>query len=69
MTVMVSFVTNFFHIIVFTPFPNDILCQAERFSRCQFLKLDENGGNFSKRAENSVGKGKIAWHKLFLLFQ
>ena len=33
------------------------------------FKFDENGRNFSKRVENSVGKGKIARCERFLLFQ
>ena len=32
------------------------------------FKLDENGGNFCKRMENTVGKGEIASYKQFLLF-
>ena len=31
-------------------------------------KFDENGGKFCKGIENTVGKGKIARHKQFLLF-
>ena len=30
--------------------------------------FDENGGNFSKRLENTVGKGEIARYEQFLLF-
>ena len=33
------------------------------------FKFDENGGKFSKRIENTVGKGEIAHHEQFLLFQ
>ena len=32
------------------------------------FKLDENGKKFSKRVENTVGKGEIACYKQFLLF-
>ena len=32
-------------------------------------KFNENGRNFSKRVENTVGKGAIAPYKQFLLFQ
>ena len=32
------------------------------------LKFDENGRKFSKRVENTVGKGEIACDKQFLLF-
>ena len=30
-------------------------------------KLDENGGNFCKRVENTVEKGEIALYEQFLL--
>ena len=33
------------------------------------FKFDENGRNFSKRVENTVGKREIACYKQFLLFQ
>ena len=32
------------------------------------FKCDENGGNFSERVENTVGKGVIARYWQFLLF-
>ena len=32
------------------------------------FNLDENGEKFSKRTENTVGKGEIAHRELFLLF-
>ena len=32
------------------------------------FKLDENGRKFSKRVENTVGKGEIALYEQFLLF-
>ena len=31
-------------------------------------KVNENGGEFSKRVENIVGKGEIARYEQFLLF-
>ena len=30
--------------------------------------FDENGGKFSERVENTVGKGEIARHEQFFLF-
>ena len=33
------------------------------------LKLDENGINFSKQVENTVGKGDIPCYEQFLFFQ
>ena len=32
------------------------------------LRFDEYGGKFSKRVENTVGKGEIALYEQFLLF-
>ena len=32
------------------------------------LKFDENGRNFSKRVENTAGKGEIARYEQFLFF-
>ena len=32
------------------------------------LKFDENTGKFSKRVENTLGKGEIACYEQFLLF-
>ena len=32
------------------------------------FKFDENGGKFSKRVENIVGKGEITHYEQFLLF-
>ena len=32
------------------------------------FKFDENGSEFSKTVENTVGKGEIAPHEEFLLF-
>ena len=50
---------NFLHILAtfcFSPFLNDILCtlpNLKEFSDDNF-KFDENGGEFSKRVENTV---------------
>ena len=43
------------------------LFQTERVCRRQF-QFDENGRKFSKRIENTVGKGEIARYEQFLLF-
>ena len=32
------------------------------------FKVDENGWKFSKRVENTLGKGEVARYKQFLLF-
>ena len=49
---------------ILDPFPNDKLKQ---FADDNF-KFDENGRKFSKRVENTAGKGEIARYKQFLLF-
>ena len=41
--------------------------QFKEFADDNF-KCDENGRKFSKWVENTVGKGKIARYKQFLLF-
>ena len=56
--------------MIFNPFPKR---QISNFSALREFaddnfKLDENGGKFSKRVENTVGKGEIACNKQFLLF-
>ena len=33
-----------------------------------YFKFDKDGGRFSKRLENTVGKGEIARNEQFLLF-
>ena len=43
------------------------LCQIERLADNNF-KLDENGSEFSKWVESTVGKGEIAHYEQFLLF-
>ena len=43
------------------------LFQTERICRQQFW-LCENGRKFSKRVENTAGKGEIARYEQFLLF-
>ena len=44
------------------------LFHTERVCRNNF-KYDENGRKFFKGVENVVGKGEIAHHEQFLLFQ
>ena len=43
------------------------LFQIERFADDNF-EFEENGRKFSKRLENTVGKGEIAHYEQFLLF-
>ena len=56
---------------VLNPFPNNqsyTLSKLKEFADDNF-KYDENGRKFSKRVENTVGKGEIARYKQFLLFR
>ena len=51
-------------------FPNDKFLESSKlkeFANDDF-KFDENGRKFSKRVENTVGKGEIARYEQFLLF-
>ena len=52
------------------PLPDDKI--LDRFNLKQSaddnLKFDENSRKFSKRVENTVGKGEIAHYEQFLLF-
>ena len=43
------------------------LSQTTEFADDNF-ELDGNGRKFSRRVENTVGKGEIARHEQFLLF-
>ena len=52
------------------PFPKQQILDSSKlieFADDNF-EFDENGGNFSKRVENAVGKGEIARYEQFLLF-
>ena len=51
------------------PFPKQQNLDSSKFKALadENLKFDENGRGFSKRVENTVGKGEIARYKQFLL--
>ena len=52
------------------PLPNNKFSDSSKlkvFADYNF-KFDENGRNFSKRVENTVGKGEITRNEQFLLF-
>ena len=54
----------------FLPFPKRhilLTSKLKEFADDNF-KFDENGKKFSKRVENTVGKGEIALYEQFLLF-
>ena len=54
----------------FNPLPDDKILDCSKLK--QFadnnFKFDESSRKFSKRVENTVGKGEIAPYKQFLLF-
>ena len=56
--------------MIFKSFPNGKFLDSSKLKEIadDNFALDENGRKFSKRLENSVGKGEIACHEQFLLF-
>ena len=54
--------------IIFNPFPNDTFLDSSRLKEFadDNFKFGENGTKFSKRLENTVGKGEIAFNQHFL---
>ena len=52
------------------PFPKQQILDSSKLKEFadNNFKFDENGRNFSKRVENTVGKGEIARYEQFLLF-
>ena len=52
------------------PFPNDKFLYSSKLKEFadDNFKFAENGRNFSKLEENTVGKGEIARYEQFLLF-
>ena len=55
---------------MFNPLPDEKFLDSSKVTEFadDNLKFDENGRKLSKRVENTVGKGKIARYKQFLLF-
>ena len=53
------------------PFPKQQILDFSKLKEFAdyIFEFDENGRKFSKRVENTVGKGEIACDKQFLLFQ
>ena len=56
--------------LVFNPLPDDKILNRSNLKQSadDNFKFDENSRKFSKRVENSVGKGEIARYEQFLLF-
>ena len=51
-------------LVWFSPFPKQQISKLREFADDNF-KFDKNGRKFSKRVENTVGKGEIAYHEQF----
>ena len=53
-----------------SPFPKRQILDSSRLKELadDNIKFDENGRKFSKRIENTLGKGEIARYEQFLLF-
>ena len=59
--------THFLEVV--NTFPNDKFQTLPNLELAEDnFKFDENDRKFSKREENTVGKGEIARHEQFLLF-
>ena len=58
------------YIISFNPLPDDKILDKSKLkeSADDNFKFHENSRKFSKRVENTVGKGEIAHYEQFLLF-
>ena len=57
-------------ICVVNPLPDDKILDRSNLKQSadDNFKFDENSRKFSKRVENTVGKGEIARYEQFLLF-
>ena len=55
---------------LFNPLPGDKILGRSKLKQSadDNFKFDENSKKFSKRVENTVGKGEIACYEQFLLF-
>ena len=63
-------VKDLYHSFFFKPFPKRQILDSSKLKEFadDNFKFDENGRKFSKRVENTVGKGEIARYEQFLLF-
>ena len=61
---------KFYHLVKSKPFPRQQILHSSKLKKfaVKNLKFNENGRKFSKRVENTVGKGEIACYKQFLFF-
>ena len=55
---------------IINPLPDNLILDWSKLKEFadDNLKFDENSRNFSKRVENTVGKGEIARNKQYFLF-
>ena len=55
---------------LFNPLPDNKILDWSKLKQIEdnIFKFDENSREFSKRVENTVGKGEIARYEQFLLF-
>ena len=63
--------TNSIICVTFYPFPEQQILDSSKlkeYADDNFNLKNENGGRFSKRVENTMEKGEIAWYEQFLLF-
>ena len=56
--------------LLFNPLPDDKILDRSKLKQSadDNFKFDENSRKFSKRVENTVGKGEIARNEQFLMF-
>ena len=61
---------NIFSLLHVNPLNKQQIVDASKLKKFadNNFKFDENGRKFSKRIENTVGKGEIAHYEQFLLF-
>ena len=57
-------------LFLFNPLPDNNILDWSKLKQIEddIFKFDENSRKFSKRVENTVGKGEIARYEQFLLF-
>ena len=56
-------------LFLFNPLPDNKILDRSKLKQIEdIFKFDENSRKFSKRVENTVGKGEIARNEQFLLY-
>ena len=57
-------------LFLFSPLPDSKILDWSKLKQFEddIFKFDDNSRKFSKRVENTVGKGEIARYEQFLLF-